>query len=137
MAFMKIVTGSVVLLAMLSLLPGCVAPAPQPKTVTIMVANEDGQPIRRQNIGQCAFYADYSFKITSDRPEVVNKLTAAIKRARQKESLLLRTEEKKGDTLVMSGEYLKPGDQNYLHALIIESARLLNEDSPGQYFSLE
>ncbi|MFA4844172.1 MAG: hypothetical protein WC632_04385 [Candidatus Margulisiibacteriota bacterium] len=107
------------------------------KTVEIIVANEDGKPIKRQKAGTCTFFADYSFKISSAQPEVVNKLTAAIKRARQKASLLLRTEEKVGDTLVMSGEMLQPGDQNYIYALIIESTRLLNEESPGQYFSLE
>jgi len=37
----------------------------------------------------------------------------------------------------MSGEMLKPGDKNYFQALAIESARLLNNNSRGEYFSLE
>jgi hypothetical protein len=125
------------LLIVLTGLAGCAPSNPQTKNVSIMAANEDGKPIVRKKIGECRFNADYSYQIKCERPEIAQKLAAAIKQARQKESLLLRTEEMVGDKLVMSGEMLKPGDQNYIHALIIESARLLNNDTRGEYFSLE
>jgi len=107
------------------------------KTVTIVVADDVVKPMGRKKVGECSFYEDYSFKIKSDREDIKSQLTAAIKRARQKESLMLRSESMEGDTLVMSGEFLKPGDKNYIYALIVESARLLNEGSRQEFFSLE
>jgi hypothetical protein len=107
------------------------------KTVSIYLSDDAATPTSRKKVGECAFFEDHSFKITTEDEWIKVRLSQAIKTARQKESILLRTEEMKNGALVMSGEMLKPGDENYIYALINEAASELNRNERKGFFSLE
>ena len=107
------------------------------KTVSIYLSDDAATPTSRKKVGECAFFEDYSFKITAEEEWIKVRLSQAVKSARQKESILLRTEEMKDGALVMSGEMLKPGDKNYIYALIVETANELNRNERKGFFSLE
>ena len=107
------------------------------KQVAVFAADHDIKPVKQVKVADCVFYNDYSFKIKSSRPGFDRELAALINEARKKESLMLRTEEMKGDTLVMYGEEIKPGDKNYIYALVNAVAGSLNDGSRREFFSLE